>query len=176
MFRLRCLLLVGATNAEAFGYQEAWADYRSKLSLITGQFRSQAASSLDVWHLAQDLGSGSPALTASFLYESPPISRLVAVTTQPHFQLDVSFVCFTLFAFCSLVCFTLFAFCSFVCFALFAFCSFVCFALLAFRSFVCFTSFAFCSFVCFALIAFVRSFVSLCSRIVTGKQIGRAHV
>ena len=35
---------VGATNAEAFGYQEAWADYRSKLSLITGQFRSQAAS------------------------------------------------------------------------------------------------------------------------------------
>ena len=82
---------VGATNAEAFGYQEAWADYRSKLSLITGQFRSQAASSLDVWHLAQDLGSGAPALTASFLYESPPISRLVAVTTQPHFQLDVSF-------------------------------------------------------------------------------------
>ena len=40
-----------------FGYQERWAEYRYHPSLITGRFRSTAASTLDSWHLAQKFAS-----------------------------------------------------------------------------------------------------------------------
>jgi hypothetical protein len=43
-----------AKDNEAFGYQEAWADYRYKPSKVTGLFRSNAQQSLDAWHYAQD--------------------------------------------------------------------------------------------------------------------------
>lgn len=45
-------------NDEVFGYQEAWADYRYKPSIVTGHFRSNApAGSLDSWHYADDYDS-----------------------------------------------------------------------------------------------------------------------
>ena len=71
----------------AFGYQERFAEYRYKPSVVTGRMRSNATQSLDTWHLAQDF-SALPALNAAFIQDNPPISRVVAVTSEPQFILD----------------------------------------------------------------------------------------
>ena len=71
-----------------FGYQERFAEYRYKPSLITGQFRSTVATPLDYWHLAQKFTS-CPALNSTFIVEQPPISRVISVTSEPAFLLDV---------------------------------------------------------------------------------------
>ena len=39
-------------NDEAFGYQEAWAEYRYKPSRVSGAFRSNYSGTLDSWHYA----------------------------------------------------------------------------------------------------------------------------
>lgn len=80
----------GSGDDDVFGYQERWAEYRYKPSLITGQFRSNATASLDPWHLGQDF-SGPPALNPQFINENPPLDRVVAVTSEPKFLLDVFF-------------------------------------------------------------------------------------
>ena len=79
-----------SADDNAFGYQEAWAEYRYKNSGITGKFRSNITDSLDPWHLAIDFGS-LPVLNASFIEENPPIDRVVAVPTQPDFLFDSFF-------------------------------------------------------------------------------------
>ena len=79
-----------AADDQVFGYQERFAEYRYKPSLITGQFRSNYAQSLDVWHLAQDFGS-APALNASFIEENPPMDRVLAVPSEPDIILDAWF-------------------------------------------------------------------------------------
>lgn len=76
-----------ANDALVFGYQERWAEYRYGMSQITGQMRSTAASTLDVWHLAQKFAT-VPSLNSTFIQDSPPISRVVAVTSQPEFFFD----------------------------------------------------------------------------------------
>jgi hypothetical protein len=73
-----------------FGYQERFAEYRYKPSMITGQFRSTAATSLDNWHLAQEFGS-LPALNSSFIEENPPLDRVLAVPSEPDLLLDAFF-------------------------------------------------------------------------------------
>ena len=70
-----------STDDDVFGYQERWAEYRYHPSLITGRFRSTAASTLDSWHLAQKFSS-RPLLNAAFINEDPPISRVSAVNTS----------------------------------------------------------------------------------------------
>jgi hypothetical protein len=73
-----------------FGYQERFAEYRYKPSMITGIMRSDATNSTDNWHLAIDFGS-LPALNSSFIEENPPIDRIVAVTTEPDLLFDAFF-------------------------------------------------------------------------------------
>lgn len=75
---------------EAFGYQERWAEYRYKPSLITGKFRSSDPQSLDIWHLAQDFET-RPHLNAEFIEDNPPVDRVIAVPSEPQFLFD-SFV------------------------------------------------------------------------------------
>ena len=70
-----------------FGYQERHAEYRYKPSQITGRFRSADPLSLDAWHLSQDFGN-LPVLDSTFIQETPPIDRIIAVTTEPHFLFD----------------------------------------------------------------------------------------
>lgn len=77
-------------DEEVFGYQERYAEYRYKPSQITGLFRSQAAQSLDSWHLAQEFAD-LPALNTEFIEEDPPIDRVIAVPSQPHVILDCYF-------------------------------------------------------------------------------------
>jgi hypothetical protein len=76
-----------ATNVATFGYQERYAEYRYFPSKITGLFRSAAAGSLDSWHLSQDFGS-LPELDDTFIKENPPVDRVIAVDTEPHFYFD----------------------------------------------------------------------------------------
>lgn len=76
-----------AVDSQVFGYQERYAEYRYKPSQITGKFRSNATGTLDIWHLAQNFSS-LPALNATFIQEAPPISRILAVPSEPHFLLD----------------------------------------------------------------------------------------
>lgn len=78
------------TDADTFGYQERYAEYRYKPSLITGIFRSTAASTYDLWHLAQKFTS-LPTLGSTFIQESPPVDRVVAVNTEPQILFDSYF-------------------------------------------------------------------------------------
>lgn len=73
---------------DVFGYQERYAEYRYKRSMITGQFRSTAATPLDYWHLSQDFDTTRPLLDETFITEDPPIDRVIAVPSEPHFMLD----------------------------------------------------------------------------------------
>lgn len=79
-----------AADDLVFGYQERFAEYRYKPSMITGEFRSNAAATLDYWHLAQDFGA-LPVLNASFIEETPPFDRVITVPAEPHFLFDSRF-------------------------------------------------------------------------------------
>jgi len=76
-----------AADADVFGYQERFAEYRYKPSVITGEFRSNFAQSLDTWHLAQDFAS-LPVLNDEFIVDDPPVDRVIAVQDEPHFLFD----------------------------------------------------------------------------------------
>lgn len=81
----------GSENDEnVFGYQERWAEYRYKPSMITGKMRSTAEDTLDVWHLAQKF-TECPTLSDSFIRDNPPLSRVLAVTDEPQILLDCWF-------------------------------------------------------------------------------------
>lgn len=74
-------------NQGVWGYQEHWAEYRYKTSKVTGLFRSDAAGTLDAWHLAQEL-TGTPLLNSAFIEENAPVDRTIAVPSEPHFIFD----------------------------------------------------------------------------------------
>ncbi len=85
------LVLQGvAADDDVFGYQERFAEYRYKPSLVTGQMRSNHPQSLDTWHLSQDF-VGLPVLGDAFIVENPPVARIIAVPSEPHFLLDCFF-------------------------------------------------------------------------------------
>lgn len=76
-----------ATDTEAFGYQEAWADYRYKPSRVTGEMRSTYATSLDVWHLGDDY-SQLPTLSDTWMREDKTnVDRCLAVKSTVSNQL-----------------------------------------------------------------------------------------
>lgn len=69
----------GAVQDDAvFGYQERWAEYRFRPSMITGLFRSTSAGTIDPWHLAQHFTS-LPTLNTTFIQDTPPLERALAV-------------------------------------------------------------------------------------------------
>lgn len=70
-----------------FGYQERYAEYRYFPSKITGKLRSNTTAPLDMWHLSQNFGS-RPTLNKTFIEEAVPMSRVLAVASQPHFVMD----------------------------------------------------------------------------------------
>ena len=78
-------------DTTVFGYQERYAEYRYKPSQITGKFRSSVVNgSLDMWHLSQFFNN-APTLNEEFIVENPPIERIIAVTDEPEFLLDIGF-------------------------------------------------------------------------------------
>ena len=79
-----------AADDQVWGYQERWAEMRSRLGVIAGKFRSNATGTLDPWHYAIDFVS-RPALDSVFVEDVPPIKRTIAVQSEPEFLLDAWF-------------------------------------------------------------------------------------
>lgn len=70
---------------DVFGYQERWAEYRYYPSRISSLFRSTAAGTIDAWHLAQKF-TATPTLNSTFIQDTPPVSRVVAVGAAANGQ------------------------------------------------------------------------------------------
>lgn len=81
-----------ADDDKVFGYQERYAEYRYKPSMITGKLRSTSPTSLDVWHLAQFFDK-LPTLSSEFIEDRPPLKRVLAVQNEPEFILDCYIGC-----------------------------------------------------------------------------------
>jgi len=82
--------IASGADEEVFGYQERWSSYRYKNSKITGKLRSNDAASLDAWHLGIEFGA-QPTLDDTFIEDNPPVDRVIATPTEPHFILDSYF-------------------------------------------------------------------------------------
>ena len=75
------------TDDKAFGYQEAWADYRYKPSRVSGEMRSAAPTSLDVWHFADDYAE-LPTLSPDWIKENKAnVDRVLAIQSNVSNQI-----------------------------------------------------------------------------------------
>lgn len=74
-----------AGDANVFGYAERWAEMRYNPAMITGLFRSTASGTLDGWHAAQKF-TARPTLNTTFIKDTPPIDRILAVASQTSKQ------------------------------------------------------------------------------------------
>lgn len=71
-----------AADEEAFGYQEAWADYRYKPNRVSGAMRSNYEKSLDSWHYADNYKS-QPILSSEWIDETEKnVDRTLAVQSS----------------------------------------------------------------------------------------------
>ena len=78
-------------DEEAFGYQEAWYEYRYKPDIITGELRSNYAQSLDIWHYGDDYAS-LPSLGSEWIQEpTENMARTLAVQDHDQFFGDFYF-------------------------------------------------------------------------------------
>ena len=78
-----------SNDSVTFGYVPEWNEYRYGHSLHTGALRHNYTGTLNKWHLGQEFSS-APTLSQTFIEETPPVSRVVAVTTEPEFVVDIS--------------------------------------------------------------------------------------
>lgn len=81
------IYLSGTTSDDesAFGYQEAWANYRYFPNIITGEMRSSYAQSLDIWHYGDDY-SQLPSLGSDWIDE-PESNMARTLAVNNHDQL-----------------------------------------------------------------------------------------
>lgn len=78
-----------ADDEKAFGYQEAYSEYRMVPNRVCGKFRSNAEQPLDAWHYADNY-SKLPTLSQEWLAtDKSVIDRTIAVQNQPQFIMDV---------------------------------------------------------------------------------------
>jgi len=81
----------GTDDDDVFGYQERYAEYRYKPSIVTGAFRSNYTGTLDSWHLSQEFSS-LPTLSDTFITDNPPMARVLIVgANEPDFIFDSYF-------------------------------------------------------------------------------------
>lgn len=72
---------------DVFGYQEAWAEYRYKPNYVTGQMRSAANGSLDIWHFG-DYYESQPYLSDAWIQEDKSnVDRTLAVQSSNAHQI-----------------------------------------------------------------------------------------
>lgn len=80
-----------AQDEEVFGYQEAWADYRYRTNMVTGEMRSTYAQTLDAWHYA-DKYNELPKLSGRWITENKAnIDRTLAVQSSNNHQFICNF-------------------------------------------------------------------------------------
>lgn len=78
-------------DEEAFGYQEAWAEYRYKPNRVSGAFRSNYQTTLDAWHYA-DYYEAQPILGSQWIDETRTnVNRTIAVQDQVEDQFIADF-------------------------------------------------------------------------------------
>lgn len=86
-------LYYSAAPDTVFGYREAWSELRSIPNTISGEMRSAATNSLDIWHFADNYAS-APTLSQSFTEETPAyVDRTLSVpsSSQDNFILNFYF-------------------------------------------------------------------------------------
>lgn len=75
------------SDNKAFGYQEAWADYRYKPSRVSGEMRSGHNLTLDSWHFA-DYYNKLPTLSPDWIAEDKNnVDRVLVVSSSVSNQL-----------------------------------------------------------------------------------------
>jgi len=78
----------GNTGDEAvWGYQERWAEYKQRTSMVRGQFAGWAAPPLNFWHFAPYFAA-RPALNSTFIADDPPLDRVLQV---PAYGVEILF-------------------------------------------------------------------------------------
>ncbi|AXH75406.1 MAG: major capsid protein [Microviridae sp.] len=78
-------------DASSWGFQERYSEYKYKPSSVTGRFRSNATTSLDSWHYAQEYSS-LPHLGADWIQVTDDnVQRTLAVSSEPQFIFDCLF-------------------------------------------------------------------------------------
>lgn len=76
---------------EAFGYKEAWAEYRNLNKEVAGEFRSNATETLDYWHIARDFSS-LPTNDDTFIQEGQDnLNRALTVASTEADQFQAAF-------------------------------------------------------------------------------------
>lgn len=81
------------TDATVWGYQERYAEYRYKPSVVTGLFKSAATGTLDTWHFAQKYAS-APSLNSTYITDDTRnmLDRNLALTHSgavAQFKVDI---------------------------------------------------------------------------------------
>ena len=80
-----------AEDDEAFGYQEAWAEYRYSNNMVTGELNSDYATPLDSWHYADDYDR-LPTLSQAWEVETDAnVARTLAIQDQDQWIADFYF-------------------------------------------------------------------------------------
>lgn len=77
-------------KADIFGYNEIYADLRFRPNKITGEMRTNATATQDIWHFG-DWYETRPSLNETFINETPaPVDRTMAVSSvvQDQFIFD----------------------------------------------------------------------------------------
>lgn len=83
----------GNMNSDSvFGYQEAWADLRYEIPMVTGEMRPGVANSLASWHFA-DYYTQAPTLSDGWIREDKSnVDRTLAVTSANANQIFADFL------------------------------------------------------------------------------------
>lgn len=78
-------------DEEAFGYQEAWAEYRYSTNIVSGELNSDYATPLDSWTYADDY-SQLPTLSDEWIRETDiNVARTLAIQNQDQWIADFYF-------------------------------------------------------------------------------------
>lgn len=80
----------------AFGYQEAWAEYRYEPDQVSGYMRSGISNSLSLWNYSDNFDSGLQIADSSFMLSNSQevLDRTLAVTSSlaPQFKAQFKFI------------------------------------------------------------------------------------
>lgn len=81
-----------AADVGVLGYGPRYEEYRFKNARISGLFRSNAAGTVDIWHLSEDFAT-RPVLGQTFIEDqtSSILTRVLATPTEPDFYVDIWF-------------------------------------------------------------------------------------
>lgn len=78
-------------DEEAFGYQEAWAEYRYSTNIVSGELNSDYQTPLDSWTYADDYNK-LPTLSDAWIRETDQnVARTLAIQTQDQWIADFYF-------------------------------------------------------------------------------------